>query len=206
MDRRTFVATTAAAAAAGLAGCSGSPTTFEAEPADTADAAASETGYEKQGTESQTISREFAGTSVEVVNRITTYQKTIDTVLGSVRAGVFAAVSTPAVEVAGRTFNPVADYDTGKLIELLASNYEGISDPTRVGESSVEILGESRTYVRYEATATFEGREIDVAVHVTEALRDGGDFVVPLAVYPQQLGERGRENARTLARGVEHPA
>ncbi|MFC7068523.1 DUF6517 family protein [Halobaculum lipolyticum] len=206
MDRRRFVATTAAVAAAGLAGCSGSPTTFEAAPADTADTAADETGYEKQGTESRTVSREFAGTSVEVVNRITTYQKRIDTVLGSVRAGVFAAVSTPAVEVAGRTFNPVADYDTGRLVELLAGNYEGISDPTRVGESSVEVLGESRTYVRYEATATFEGREIDVAVHVTEALRDGADFVVPVAVYPRELGERGSEDARTLAHGIEHPA
>ncbi|MFC7098811.1 DUF6517 family protein [Halobaculum marinum] len=205
MDRRTFIGSVASAATVGLAGCSGSPTTFEASPADTTSAAAEETGYERQGTESQTISRDFAGTSVEAVNKVTTYEKTIDTVLGSVRAGVFAAVSTPAVEVAGETFNPVADYDTNELIGLLTSNYEGISNPTRVGESAVEILGESRTFVRYEATATFEGQQIDVFVHVTEALRDGADFVVPLVVYPTQLGQQGRDEAATLAGALRHP-
>ncbi|WP_284014017.1 DUF6517 family protein [Halobaculum litoreum] len=205
MDRRAFIGAVAGATTVGLAGCSGSPTTFEARPAGTSAAAADETGYEERGTESRTVSREFAGTDVEVINKVTTYEKTVDTVLGSVRAGVFAAVSSPAVAVAGQSFNPVGDYDPGRLVELLAGSYGGLSDPTRVGESSVEVLGEPRTFVRYEATATFEGQEIDVFVHVTEALRSGEDFVIPVAVYPAQVGERGRENAHTLASGTEHP-
>ncbi|WP_435129528.1 DUF6517 family protein [Halobaculum sp. D14] len=204
MRRRTLLATVGSASVAALAGCSGA-TTFRAKPAGVEQSAVNETGYEKKGTNDRTISRTFAGQKVKVVNKVTTYEKTIDTILGSVRAGVFATVSTPAVELAGQTFNPVESYGTKKLVGLLASQYESIQNPTKAGETEVTILGSSHTVARYEATATFQGQELDVYIHVAPAIEDGSDFVVPIGVYPKQNAEQERPNTMTLLKNVVHP-
>ncbi|WP_129115644.1 DUF6517 family protein [Halegenticoccus tardaugens] len=181
--------------------------TFEAEPARTDEETASDAGYELEEEESQTVEREFSAAgqtrTVEATNEIATYEKTMRIpVVGEAKLGVFAVISSPAVEVAGKTFNPIGDYDHDELVEMLTSNYEGLSDPEKVDERSATVLGSDETVSKYEATATFEGQEVDVFVHVAKARDD--DFVVPLGVYPRDADEE--ENVVSMMEAIEHPA
>lgn len=182
---------------------------FTAEPAVTDDAAASEAGYETDGTRSETAERSFtvAGQEreVEVTNQFTTYEKSVEVpVLGEVKAGTLSLISTPAVEIGPRTFNPVGDYDNDRLVGLVESEYEGVSDVERVGTTEIEMLGGTTNVSKYTATATLEGQEVDVYIHVTK-VRDGDDFVVGVGVYPQRLdSEEG--NVLAMLRAAEHPA
>lgn len=182
--------------------------TFEADPAATSESAASSAGYELNGTREQTVEREFtvAGQTrtVEAVNQITTYEKTIDVpVLGEAKLGVFTVVSSPAVEIAGKTFNPLGDYSNDQLVQLVASRYEGLSDVEQVSQRQVTALGTETTVTKYSATATFQGQEVDVFVHVTK-LRDGEDYIVALGVYPQRIDDA--EAILSMTRALEHPA
>jgi hypothetical protein len=64
------------------------------------------------------------------------------------------------------------------------------------------VLNESADVSKFEGTATLSGQEVDVFVHVTKVKHDG-DFVVGVAIHPQQLdGEQ--ERVDTLLEGIEH--
>lgn len=190
-----------------VAGCTGAGTTFEAETALASESAASQTGYSFSGTEEQRVTRDVSGQEVTAVNKISTYEKTLSlSVLGEAKLGVFATVSTPAIDIAGRTFNPVGEYDTSRLVRLLQSNYESINSAERVDQQEVPILGASRTVDEFAATSTFEGQEIDVSIHITRAIRHEADFLIPIGVYPQPLGVQERDNVFTLMQNIVHPA
>ena len=215
MRRRQLLGGTGLALATSAAGCLGfvtgkEPLSFAADPAVASEAAAGETGYETEGPKEQTESREFtvAGQTrqVEVTNQVTTYEKTVEyPVVGEARLGVFATISSPKVEIAGQTLNPIEDYSNKRLVELLASQYEGISDPSRVGERTVETLDGELTFQKYEATATVQGHDVDVFVHVGRTAH-GDDFVVPVALYPKKLEDDERPNAVSLTESLQHPA
>jgi hypothetical protein len=181
---------------------------FAADPAATADSAASSAGYESNGTRTQRVEREFtvAGQTrtVEAANEITTYEKAIEIpLLGEAKLGVFTLVSSPAVEIAGETFNPIGDYSNDRLVRLVASEYGGLSGAEQVSERRLTALGTRTTVTKYSATATVQGEEVDVFVHVTK-VRDGEDFVVALGIYPQRLDGEA-ENVLDMIRAVEHP-
>lgn len=214
MSSRTSVASVAIALLLVSSGCLGFITgseakTFEAEWAATGQPAASATGYELNSTRSQPIEREFtvAGQTrtVKVINKITTYQKALDLgPLGERRLGVFAVVSTPAVQLGPETFNPVGDYSNEQLVELLTSQYDGLGDVRKVDERQLTVLGTETTVTKFAGTATFEGAQVDVYVQVTK-VRSGDDFVVPVGIYPQALdGEAS--NVFQLMEALEHPA
>lgn len=215
MRRRRLLGGTGIALATSTVGCLGvlsgkEALTFAADPAAAADDVAKETGYATEGPKAQTLSRTFsvAGQSreVEVTNQVTTYEKSIEApLLGEARLGVFAAIASPKVSVAGRTFNPLADYSNDKLVGLLSSQYEGLNGPTKVGEHDVETLGSTTTFGIYEATATVKGQDVDVFVHVGRTT-DGDDFVVPLGLYPRARKDRERPNVVALIGSLEHPA
>ena len=183
--------------------------TFEADPAVTADSAASSADYEFNGTRTQTVEREFtvAGQTrtVEAANEISTYEKTVDIPLfGSAKLGVFTLVSSPAVEVGGETFNPIGDYSNDQLVRLVANRYEGLNDVEQVSRQEVSMLGTETTVTKYSATASFQGEDVDVFVHVTK-VRHEEDYVVALGVYPQRLdGEAS--NVISMTRAADHPA
>jgi hypothetical protein len=208
------------AAALGLAvllmssGCIGFITgseaqTFEAEWAATSDSAASDAGYELNSTEAPTVERQFevAGQqrTVEVVNKIATYQKTMDLgPLGERRVGVFAVVSSPAVELGPRTFNPIGEYSNEELVQLLASQYGSIDNVQTESSRNITVLGTETEMTKFSADATFAGTDVEVFIHVTK-VRDGADFVVPVGIYPaQKSGEA--ENVISMMEAVEHPA
>ena len=214
ISNRRVVAAVAVALLLSTSGCIGFLTgsealTFTAEPAAVADSAVEEAGYESNGTRELTVNRTFevAGQERRVVatNQVTSYDKSLDLgPLGETRLGVFTVVSTPAVEIAGQTLNPIGQFSNARLVEFVQQRYSGLSDIRQVSERNITVQGTETTVTKFAGTATVEGREIDVFVHVTK-YRDGEDFVLAIGVYPQQLdGEE--ENVLSMMRAIEHPA
>lgn len=184
------------------------PTTFEAQPADVDRAAASETGFEKNGTRDSVVTRQLgpegASETVRVVNKVTTYEKALEIpLIGTARLGVFSVVSTPAVEIAGRTFNPVGDYSNDRLVQLVTDRFGSLSNVERVSSRQILVSGTETRVTKYAATTTAQGQEIDVFVHVTK-VRDGDDFLVGVGVYPQRFSQE--DEVFRLYRAIEHPA
>lgn len=221
--RRGLLAATGAAIAGGAAGCldaipflGDEPIEFEATPASVPDSALDATGYEAHTTEEVVVERTFeAGgqrQDVVVTNWQAEYDKAVD--LGEVglpvdrrlRAAVFTALTTPQVNVLGRTFNPVADMDSEELAEMVQDRYEGIEDLEQVGEEQATVGGQSTTVGEFEAQAELveAGVTVDLALHVAEAVESGDDLLVAVGAYPRPLGRREEEHVFTLMEAVEH--
>lgn len=170
--------------------------------------ALAETGFEEYRVEPLEVTREFsaAGETREVVvtNRLAQYDKSV-TVFGErLRGAVFAALSTPAVEVGERTFNPVGDLSSRELAERLLARYDGIDDLRPGGEETVEILGTDATVGLFTAEATVGGvASVQVTLHVAEAVRAGPDFVVAVGGYPSVLTGQDAD-VRTMMRALVH--
>ncbi|WP_435184936.1 DUF6517 family protein [Halobellus sp. EA9] len=211
-NRRALVAVALAVLLA-TSGCIGFLTgdealSFTAEPAAVADSAAQEAGYESNGTRSIEVNRTFevAGQERRVVatSQLTGYTKSMELgPLGETEVGIFTVVSTPAVEVAGQTLNPIAQFSNRRLIQFVQQQYEGLSDVQQVSSQNITVQGTETTVTKFSGTTTLQGREVDVYVHVTK-YRDGDDFILALGVYPQRLsGEE--ENVLSMMRAIEHP-
>jgi hypothetical protein len=195
------------------AGCLGvitgtEPLSFSAEPAVVAESAASSAGYSSTGTRTLEVNRTFeiAGQERRVVvsNHVTTYEKSLDLVVIEAKLGVFTVLSTPAVEIAGRTFNPIGDYSNERLVELVQSRYSGLSDVRPVSSRTITVDGTETEVTKFAAKATVRGQQIDVFIHVTK-YRDGEDFVVAIGVYPQRFDGEER-NVISMMRAIQHPA
>jgi hypothetical protein len=212
--RRRVLLGAGAGVAASLAGCldvvTGSePLTFSARAATVAESTLSETDYSHRETRRPVAERTFeaAGQSrtVEVTNVVASYEKGVEIpTVGSVRAAVFAALSTPKVEILGRSFNPVADMTTEEIARRVQRRYDTVRDLRERGTFSIDVLGETTTVTRFAGTAalTSRGLEVDVTLLVSEPVPADGDFVVCFGAYPQLLDERDAQE--TLMRGVEH--
>lgn len=180
---------------------------FEADPASVRDETLSETGYERAESRSPTMSREFtvAGQTreVEVTNHLSLYEKAADLgPLGRQKVALFALFTTPKIEVADRTFNPVGELSTKDLLEQFQSRYEGLSVGDEVGRTTVRTLGTDVTVEKYEGSTTIQGQQVDIYLHVAR-FEHGEDFVVGLGSYPKRLdGEE--ENVRSLVASIRH--
>lgn len=212
--RRRLLGALAGGGTVALGGCldfvtGEDPATFEASAATVADATLRETKYEHQETRSDTVTRKFeAGgesRSVEVVNKIAEYDRGIDVPgVGRARAAVFTALSTPQVEVLGRTFNPVADMSTDELAAKVQQRYDRIENLNRESSRDVALVGETTTATRYAGDARLvdANATIDVYVTVTEPVEAGSDFVLAFGGYPQILNER--RSITAMIEGVDH--
>lgn len=210
MTRRTNVAAVVAllVVSSGCLGILSGPITFSASKATAADQAIEETRYEEAAVEESTISRTFTvadqSKDVEVTNWIAMYERTISIAgIGDQRAAVFSAFSSPEVEVLGETFNPIEDYSEKELAETAQQQYEGLTIGNAIGERNVTMLDQSTTVTKFEGRATLSGgQSVDVYVHVTKVKHEG-DFVVAVAIHPQQLdGEQ--QKIDTLLQSLEH--
>jgi len=212
VSHRRVLANVAVVALLLTAGCIGFLTgeealAFDADPVRVADDARAEAGYEEVRVESMAVNRSFtvAGETrnVSVTNHVAAYQRAVDLgPLGSEPFARFTVLSTPEVEIAGRTLNPVGGLSDRELATRLQSQYDSIENVRFAGNRTVEVLGEGRTVSRFDATTTVAGTEVDLALHVAK-FRHGEDFVVAIGVYPARLdGERAR--VETMLRGVEH--
>lgn len=206
VQRRRLLAAAPAALALGFGGgCLGALTgseslRFEASDARTEPAG----GFEFAGSRSQELSREVAGRTVTVSNRVATYEKAFEVPsVGRATLGAFVLVASPAVEIAGRTMNPLGEFDDDRLVEEFTRRFGGVDAPERVGSSSLTMLGEAADVSEYAATATYRGTEVDVSIHVTR-VRHEGDFVVALGVYPRLVDES--EAVASMIESATHPA
>lgn len=212
--RPRSLATVALVVLLAAAGCVGVLTgeealAFEAQPATVSAAAQADSGYEEVRRTSQPTTREFtvAGQTreVEVTNRQVEYARSVTVEsLGSGDLARFVVVATPAVEVLGRTFNPVGDLSNRQLAEQLQDDYEGLGELRPAGERSVPVLGADATVSTYTADATVgdSGAAVELTVHVTRVRHDA-DFVVVVAVHPTLLdGEADRVDR--LLGGLQH--
>lgn len=193
------------------AGCTGvltGPVTFSASEATVSDAALEETGYEHNRTEKMEVSRTFsaAGQSkdAEVTNWISEYHQKVGLPgVGEKKVAVFATFASPQVEVLEKSFNPLKKYDDRQLAEQFTTQLDSVNDVRKVSSRNQTMLGKSTAVTKFEASVTTTvGIEFDAYIHVTKVKHDD-DFVVALAVYPQQLSGQSDKVGRLL-RGVEH--
>ncbi|WP_435063283.1 DUF6517 family protein [Halobaculum sp. EA56] len=215
--RRQFLRRTGAALALGgvgaTSGCLGvitgsEPAEFSASVASVPNSTLESTGFEEYRIEPLEITREFtvAGQTREVVvtNQLAQYDKAAEVLGERVRASMFVALSTPAVEIAGQTLNPVGELSTRELARRMLTRYEGISNLQGDGEETVEVLGTETTVGLFTADATItEGVTTEVRLHVSEAVRAGADFVVTVGAYPTLLSGQA-DDVRTMMRSVTH--
>ncbi|GAB6877751.1 hypothetical protein JCM17823_00250 [Halorubrum gandharaense] len=212
--RRRLLAVAGTSSLAGLAGCSalvtGEPVEVASEPARGSERTAEDTGYDLKDLSEESVEEEFSvfGRPVEVQasNWVATHGKTIvHSVIGPADLGVFAVLTTPSVKVAGQEFNPVGGYDNDDLVDLMDDEYEDIDvEDEAVDTLDRTVLGESVEVSVYEGDATFDDRSLDVYVH-TGVVRHEDDYVVTMAIYPQELEDEERENIRRMGESVEHP-
>lgn len=179
---------------------------FEASAAAVDATALESANYQQYRADAETVAREFSAAGqtreVTVTNRVRGYNRTLALgPLGERDLGRFVVVSSPAVEVAGETFNPVGDWSNRRLVSELADSYEGLDDAEFESNRTVAALGADRTVSAFTGTSTVAGQEVDVRVHVT-TVRHGEDFVVALAVHPEAVDEEDRVD--TLVAGLRH--
>ncbi|WP_073310746.1 DUF6517 family protein [Halobaculum gomorrense] len=215
--RRELIRAAGGALALGSAtatsGCLGAitgskPLTFSANVASVPQSTLESTGFSKYKIDPLVLTREFtvAGQTreVEVTNQLAQYDKAAEVLGQRVRASMFVALSTPAVEIAGQTFNPVGELSTRDLARRMLTRYDGISGLQSTGEETVSILGTDTTVGLFTADATIaEGVTTEVTIHVSEAARAGADFVVTVGAYPSLLSGQG-DDVRTMMRAVTH--
>ena len=215
ITRRRALAVGGAAALTGLAGCTAldvatgdEPAEFTAGTATVADATLSESGYELNEVSDETLSREVevAGRTreVRVTNTVAEYDKAVELFGENYQAAVFAAVTTPQIQVLGRALNPIAELGTRERADLILSRYDGVGDLERGSEYSTEVLGSDAEIVVYTADGEIEGTgaSVELELHVGEPVGVGSDFVLPLAAYPAAFSDG--ENVRRMMNGIEH--
>lgn len=210
VTRRAVLGATVPALIAGTAGCSailGSGAEFSSAVATVSSDARAGTGYEEAAIEDVVVTRTFSAgdqeRTVEVTNRAARYERRVDLpALPAQRAAVFVAFTSPKIELFGRTFNPIGEMSNRELLELVQERYTGVSVGDRVDGREATMLGRSTTVEKYEGSATLAGVSVSTFVHVTRVEHEG-DFVLALAIYPNQLGGEDDTVAR-LVGGIQH--
>jgi hypothetical protein len=215
-SRRRVLAVAGVAATAGCSALQGvaEESALTAEPAAVPDAAADAAGYEfvnaRPVTVTRTVEAGEASREVEVTNQVTRYEKTLDLgVLGEARLGVVAGIASPAVEVGGRTLNPIGDDSNRQLVEMIAGRYSGLEVTGRENRRRIEFLGAQERETTFAGTATFEpadGSSVDVNIlfEVVKG-RSEADFVIGFGAYPRSLpGES--DDVLAMLSAFEHPA
>ncbi len=200
------------------AGCLGSVeqyfddlTTVTASPAVVSQSAVSDAGYEYQGTLEVLETETIVGQSVDAINYISQYTRTISTPFGvlggEAEAGVFAAITTPQVRIIGENFNPISDMTTAEIAEHVQDQYAELEVGEKLAERTVEALGGEISVDTFDGEATLHGYEgVDVYIDISQP-DYGGDHFVLVGVYPD-AGTLDREDEAeridTLLAGLEH--
>ncbi|VTT87130.1 unknown [Halorubrum sp. DM2] len=213
--RRGALGLAGAVGLAGLAGCTaldvatgGEPAEFTAGTATVADGTLSDTGYELNDVSEETLSREVeaAGQTreVRVTNTVAEYDKAVELFGERYQAAVFAAVTTPRIEVLGQALNPVAEFSTRERAEIILNRFENVGDLERGSEYTTTVLESDADVVVYTAQGEIEGTgaSTELELHIGEPVSVDDDFVLPLAAYPAAFSDG--ENVRLMMNGIEH--
>ena len=212
-ERRGFLRATGAVGLAATSGCLGvltgsEPARFTAGVASVPEETRTDTGFETVRVETVTNEREFsaAGQTRSVVadNTLAEYDRAVEIPnVGRYRAALYATFTTPAVEVLGETFNPIADTTPAEIARRALDRVESLEPPERTGETTLPFLDGETTVGLFETDATLvDGVELSIDLLVTEPVRIGPDFVVGVAGYPTLLPQR--DAIETLLAATTH--
>lgn len=211
-SRRRFLAGASVALTGSLAGCVDAVTgdlEFSASPATVSDPVLQQTNYRRYRLREDSVSRQVGvgpiTRTVRVNNAIAEYDQGLSLLGQRLQAAVFAVLSTPQVEVLGRTFNPVGDMTTDGLAEMIQSRYEGIGNVSKEAELGTTLLGQETTLTRYTADAQLvsTGLSVEIYLYVTAAVEAADDFVLAIAGHPVAAGAR-EQRVETLLGGIMH--
>ncbi|WIV66633.1 DUF6517 family protein [Natrialbaceae archaeon AArc-T1-2] len=209
MQRRNVLAGIGTAALASIAGCLGTVglDEHEASPAGVDSDVRSETGYELVGVEEvgveETVGAAGLSETVVVRNYLTECEKAVGVEpIGEQRAAVFTVLSTPQVGVAGWNVNPVEEMSTAELVSLVEDNYDDIDNISHEDDDEFSVLGQTTTHATFTADAVFDGVDLEVNLHVTEAVETDDDLLVTIGVYPREVELEEEENVRELIAAV----
>ncbi|WP_247002727.1 DUF6517 family protein [Halosolutus gelatinilyticus] len=209
MNRRTVLAGVGSIGLASLAGCLGLAglDKHESDPAGVDAAVRDDTGYEQTKIDDLVIDEKFElgpySETVSVTNYLTEHEKRVDMgPLGSQRGALFMVLTTPQVSIAGRELNPVGDMSTTELVDLVQSNYDAIGDIAHDGNDEIAVLDQETTISRFTADAQFNGQDVEVYLHVTEAVETAEDLLVTIGVYPSLVRSQEEDNVLELVSNV----
>ncbi|KAB7518168.1 DUF6517 family protein [Halosegnis rubeus] len=212
MDTRRIIAVVAVAALVTMSGCGfllgNEALEFNASPVAVDDTAQSDTGYEETRRSSQAVERSFqvAGQTrnVSVTNYLAEYGRTAETLFSDQQVARVTVLSSPKVQVLGESFNPLGDLSDRQLAQRFQEQYGSLDDLQFQSNRTASILGSERTVSKFTAQAQMNGgTSVDVNVHISK-FEDGDDFIVAVAVHPQQIDEES--NVDTMFGGIVHPA
>lgn len=212
--RRRTVATIAVVCIVLSAGCTGlvfgDTAEFSSSQATVGADGLEETDYEQTGTQEHVIEEDVEVSDVSrtviVSNWITQYEKSLEIQGEQQDAARFFLVSTPAVEVLGQSFNPVAEMDHEELIEEFESqldeSYDEFGDVEKVDSRQEVVLDQEAEVTTFETSAELEGTEVDLYVHVMTVTHDG-DLITAVGAHPAAFAQE-RSNTYTMIQEIEH--
>ncbi len=212
MDTRRIIAVVAAAALVTMSGCGfllgNEALEFNASPVAVSDSAQSDTGYEETRRTSLGVERSFqvAGQTrnVSVTNYLAEYGRTAETLFSDQQVARVTVLSSPKVQVLGESFNPLGELSDRQLAQRFQEQYGSLNNLQFQSNRTTSILGSERTVSKFTAQAEMNGgTSVDVNVHISK-FEDGDDFIVAVAVHPQQIDEES--NVDAMFGGIVHPA
>ncbi|ARS88591.1 hypothetical protein B1756_01675 [Natrarchaeobaculum aegyptiacum] len=134
----------------------------------------------------------------------------VDDGLGGSPAGLsdaeytFLAVSSPGIEVAGQSLNPLEGMGSAQLIEEFLDQADAdVEDLEQVETLTLEVLGDQREVDRLHGTVTQDGMEVTLEITIGSFTHEE-DFLVLAGIHPAAAdGEAA--NVERLMESVEHP-
>ena len=214
-SRRTFLAAGATGGLALTAGCldfvlGRGPLEFQAARVAPTDGALDETGYEEESVDEETIEERVEASGVEREVRasywVSTYTNAVEYEGEEREAALFGSVAVPAMEIAGRSFNPLDDLSNRELLEEFLGEVDDGDQIENLdhGESfSLSVLDAVRDIDVFVGETELDGDRIDVDVVVTSFTHED-DMIILLGSYPSALADEGPA-IEALIESVEHP-
>lgn len=190
------------------------PLTLESEAVAVSDSVLSATDYEPVRSKTigikESVSVADQTRTVKADCHLRVYAREVNlqvngvTLPADVAVSRFMVLSTPKAEIAGRSLNPIGEYQEDKLVQQFLREYDGIDDIQLVGNRTVQSLGEERTVSTFSATIQVtENEQISATLQVA-TFAHGDDYITVVAIYPSQIDEQQRIDR--LLKGLEHPA
>jgi hypothetical protein len=200
-------AATVLATASGIGVVGRSSLETVSEPVGVREETLSETGYRARVLGQTQFQRELgtgsASHDIGATNFLAEYDRRASVgSLSETRLGVFAVVSTPQAQLFGLPLNPIAWASERRLVELLQTRYDGVSDVTRVGSEETTVLDSVVSIDEFDAIGRLSDTEIPLAMHAVR-VESRSDVVLALALYPAALSEE-RPVAFRLFEAIEH--
>lgn len=180
-----------------LAGCTGTLVEFTASPATIPDAALEPQGYVHTNTTAVPITYRVGGAGVSRDVTFRTWVSGYTRTTPENETAVLLLYSSPNVELAGRSVNPLSQLSNRELVRFGIdrvtdlrgfADVENVSDLSEVGVRNVTVLGVPTQLVSYAGVAEVDGQRVAVVASVA-VVEHGDDVVVAVGIHEETLDE-----------------